>query len=199
MALAVGLGLAAFAMEADGQSGTRLVWPDAGNSPDDRARAALPQQVVAFNLSPVSHEAARAGLPAADRFPPQGNTIAFMSETVRVHDLVDVTLTRSPNEQQAGIEYYHYCLWVEYSAADIPPPEPGYISSRLMVDIFWNGRDLGNHRDDKVEIETLMLPSNKGDFRQLHCQSGSDIDGQAPQSVSFYFTRPFSLFPFRAY
>jgi len=208
-ALAVGLVFAALPMEADAQSRTRLAWPVAENSPDysavDRAIAALPQQAVTFDLRQVDHDVARATLPSVERWPQAGNTIAYKSQKVRVHGILDVTLTRSPASKGNpgnSYDYYWYCMWIEYESSDIPDE----VNERaLFMNVLWVGQEILHvATSQSVEKRTLefykdpTILTNRMDYylSQPHCYLGSDPSGRAPQSVTFYFSQPFYLNPF---
>ena len=210
IALAVGLVFAAFPMDADAQSRTRLVWPVADNSPDnsadDRARAALPQQAVTFDLRQVDHDVARATLPSVERWPQAGNTIAYQSQKVRVHGILDVTLTRSPaskDNPSNSYDYYYYCMWIEYDSSSIPEEVN---ERRLLMDVLWNEQVIFQWSTNRsVERRTLILYKDTENLPYLGqnyylsqpiCYLGSDVGGRAPQSVTYYFSQPFYMLPF---
>jgi len=195
IALAVGWVFAAFPMDADAQSRTRLVSPFGNNDsgtvhPQDSFRAALPQQAVTFRLREASDEAARASLPRGERLTGRADTIAYISQTVRVHDFYNVTLTRSQIQLAGDVEVYTYCLWADYNAAAITVTASA--SDILRADVLYNGRDFNHSAPSEVVLITIFFLS---DGRQPGCYHGSSILGRLPQEITLYFTPTFRLYP----
>ena len=190
--------------KADAESRTRLAWPDNGNSDEnDRRRAALPQQAVTFVLQPTTHEAALASLPAsaAALFPMSYREIGAMSQTVRVHDLYNVTMLRSkPYGSENGVSYYQVALHFNYDNNWIPR-DPGSTSDVVSVDVLYNAQDFDPRSDYEVGINFTGLSTDRTD----EATGWFDLyqpDGQLG-AHTFYVTRPYKAgwreTPFREY
>ncbi|MFN9007497.1 MAG: hypothetical protein ACK5WH_00010 [Hyphomonadaceae bacterium] len=178
--------------KADAQSRTRLAWPSNGNSGEnERRRAQLPQQAVTFVLQPTTHEAALAGLPssAAALLPASYREIGAMSQTVRVHDLYNVTMLRSKAfGSENGVSYYNYTLYMSYDNSWIPRNPPALTAS-VTVDVLFNARDFEPRAADEFGINWAHLNTSRTD--ELTGWAGLyEPDGRLG-TYTFYITTPY--------